>query len=139
MQALIGVGLFLAAAPLFAQELSFKKKGEILKSIKVAELKTLAPLQTIKVWEPHENKEVEYRGYSARALLDAVYGSKWLDAEELLFTCADGYQPSVPLASFKKFNSFFVTERVGQKEFYGRQPIPKRKEGPSGTPLSCMG
>ncbi len=132
LRVLIRVGLVLAAAPLFAQELSFKNKGEILKSIKVAELKTLAPLQTIKVWEPHENKEVEYRGYSARAVLDAIYGSKWLDAEELLFTCADGYQPSVPLASFKKFNSFFVTERVGQKEFTVDNRFQNEKKVPLG-------
>ena len=31
-------------------------------------------------------------------MLDALYGAGWRSEEELLFTCRDGYQPTVPVA-----------------------------------------
>src|SRR5262249_20581424 len=51
------------------------------------------------------------------ALLTKIYGDKWKAAEEILFTCADGYQPSVPVAKVKDYSAYLAVARKGQPEF----------------------
>ncbi len=95
-------------------EFSFKEKGKLIKTLTFKEMTALASPETIKVNEKHEMREVEYRGVSFSVLLDQVYGKKWRMAEELLFTCTDGYQPSVPSEKFARFPNYLAYERVGQ-------------------------
>jgi len=44
-----------------------------------------------------------YTAVPMNDLLDLAYGAKWRTREEFLFTCSDGYQPSIPVAEFLQY------------------------------------
>jgi mono/diheme cytochrome c family protein len=92
---------------------TFQSKGKTVNAWDHAELEKRAPAQEIEVWEPHEKKLVKYRGFSMQKLLTAAYGEGWRKQEEILFTCSDGYQPSLPIARFLSQPAVLAFERVG--------------------------
>ncbi len=94
-------------------ELKFLIHGKPVKTLSQTELEKLVPAQELTVWEPHEAKEVKYKGFPANALLDKVYGNEWRKIEDVLFTCTDGYQPSIAVERFLKYDGLFAFERVG--------------------------
>ena len=89
-----------AATPARADDsaLAFRRRGEAVASRDLAALRKLAHAETVRVWEPYEQREVAFLALRFDAVLDALYGAGWRSEEELLFTCRDGYQPSVPVA-----------------------------------------
>ncbi|MCB0403230.1 MAG: cytochrome c [Bdellovibrionales bacterium] len=89
-----------------AQDLSFRSHGKEIRSLSLAELKKLVPAKDITIFEPHEKQKVTYSAVAARAVFEAVFKDEWNEADEVLFTCADGYQPSVPASKFKKFAAY---------------------------------
>ena len=96
---------------------TFKKQGKLIKAFPFEEMKQRVAPTKITVHEPHEDKPVTYSGIKMSSLLDAAYGPTWRDAEELLFTCTDGYQPSIPGERFKKQESFVAFSREGSPTF----------------------
>lgn len=80
-------------------------------------LEGLVPPVPVKTFETHEGKEVAWRGIPARKLLDVAFDKNWEKAEEILFTCEDGYQPSIPVAKFKQYDAYFAVARADQEAF----------------------
>ena len=99
------------------QELTFKDHGRLVKKISLQQLESLTRAKTVTVFEPHESEIRDYIGFSVNQLLYAVYGKGWETAEEVLFTCSDGYQPSIPSSQFRKYASYLVYASLGKKEF----------------------
>ncbi|MCA9544317.1 MAG: c-type cytochrome [Myxococcales bacterium] len=48
---------------------------------------------------PGASAPVAWRGVPLRAALQQGFGAGWRAADELLFTCLDGYQPALPVAT----------------------------------------
>lgn len=92
---------------------TFRQGGKEVKRLTRAELEKAATPQAITVWEPHESREVTYEGFPFQKLLSAAYGESWKKTEEILFTCADGYQPSLPVTRFLETPAYLVYERKG--------------------------
>jgi hypothetical protein len=69
------------------------------------------PAETVRVYEPYEQREVSYRALRFDAVLDALYGDRWRREEELLFTCLDGYQPSVPVSRVLAHKAWLAVAR----------------------------
>ncbi len=112
--------LTLTLAALFLTQLAcandafiFKDHGKIVRAITFEELAKIAPPQPHAIFEPHESAAVTYHGLDFNVLLDAVYGKTWRQAEELLFTCSDGYQPSIPGSRFVQHKSILAFSRNG--------------------------
>ena len=103
------LALLIASVSPFTEPLKFLRHGNLVKAPD-----TLVPTVEMTVWDPHENKEVKYKGYPANALLDKIYGREWRKIEDVLFTCADGYQPSIPVQRFLKNEALFAFERLGE-------------------------
>jgi len=99
------------------QEFTFKDHGEITKKISVEELKTLAIPVEKSVYDPLEQTTTTYKALPLNTVLEKIYGGKLKQAEELLFTCSDGYKPSIPQDAFSVAHTFLAFERVGQKSF----------------------
>ena len=57
-----------------------------------------ARAQTVRVFEPYEQREVASSRCRFDRVLDSRLRRSWREEEELLFTCRDGYRPSVPVA-----------------------------------------
>ena len=109
MTALFSVSLAKAA--------DFKDHGAFIRHAETAELKKLVPAKKIKVIEPHESVEREYEVIPADGLFNAIYGEKWKLAEEILFTCSDGYQPSIPVSRFLKYKAYLAFRRTDSEVF----------------------
>ncbi len=115
--------IFLAIALLFlsdktwSQELIFKNHGKLFKNLSLEQLEKITPPTTIVIFEPHELENRRFTGFPLNSLLTAVYGKDLKTAEEILFTCLDGYQPSIPSIKFKKYSSYLVYASPDKREF----------------------
>lgn len=100
-----------------SEELVFKDRGKVVKSLSLEWIEKLIPSKTVMVFDPHESENREYAGFPINALFTEAYGEKWRKTEEILFTCSDGYQPSIPSDRFKKYPAYLVYGRADKKEF----------------------
>ena len=69
------------------------------------------------MFEPYEQREVAFVALRFDAVLDALYGAGWRREDELLFTCRDGYQPTVPVARVLAHRAWLAFERAGAPAF----------------------
>lgn len=109
--------LMLLSGTTWSNELIFKDHSKVIKTLSLEQIGKLIPAKTVIVFEPHESENREYVGFPINTLFIEVYGEKWKGAEEILFTCLDGYQPSIPSARFKKYPAYVVYGRADKKEF----------------------
>ncbi len=79
---------------------------------KTYELEALGKPVDVSVLEPHEQKALTFKALPLDVVLDKTYGPEWRKQEELLFTCADGYQPSIPVALLRDHKAYLA---VGMK------------------------
>ena len=68
---------------------------------------------TVAVHEPYEQREVRFEAFPALALFDEMFGPTWRTADELLFTCADGYRATVPVSRFLAHEAYVAIAREG--------------------------
>ena len=117
MQRLVYLSLLLLMAcreaPGNSRAIELKFRGEAHTSFKMADVKL--PVHEITVWEPYENREVTFKAISFNALLDRKLGRSWREQDEILFTCADGYQPSVPVQRFLEHSAYAAFGRRKSK------------------------
>jgi hypothetical protein len=114
------LALYLAFAPAAraaGDTLTLKNHGKDVRTLTLAELTQLVPPETVRTHEFHEDKENLYKGVPMSALLTKVYGDAWKKADEVLFTCADGYQPSIPVAKFRDHPGYLAVGRADQDAF----------------------
>jgi mono/diheme cytochrome c family protein len=107
------------ALPARADEraLAFRRHGELVASRDLDALQKLAPRQTVRVFEPYEQREVTFAALRLDTVLDALYGAGWRGEDELLFTCRDGYQPSVPVARVLAHRAWLAFARAEAPAF----------------------
>lgn len=115
-----------------AQELSFKNKKASVQNLTLEQIRQQLPVKDIKVYEPHEKREVTYTGVAMRDLLQKVYKSDWQKAEEVLFTCVDGYQPSIPMTQFQKYDAYLVFRRADDPKFNVTNKLQNNETVPLG-------
>lgn len=88
--------------------IEFINKGKTIQILPLAEIDQHLTKQTLKIFEVHEKQERIYQVYSATALFDFIFGSDWRKAEEIIFICEDGYQPSIPVTKFLQHDAYFA-------------------------------
>lgn len=109
--------------PVYAQTnvvealIEFRNPDGLVKSLKPAELNTLAQQKTLKVFEVHEGRERQYKVYPAQLVFDQMFGSSWRTADEIIFTCQDGYQPSIPVAKFLTYDAYLAVASADNTPF----------------------
>jgi mono/diheme cytochrome c family protein len=117
----------LAAAPSAHADIVFKSHGKVVKTASVTELSALVSPRDIVIWEPHEKKEVTFKAFPADELLTKVYGEDWRKSEEALFTCSDGYQPSLPVSEFSAHKGYLAFARADDADFSVMSPDTHEK------------
>jgi mono/diheme cytochrome c family protein len=93
--------------------LAFRRYGELVSARNLDELTRNADAQSVRVFEPYEQREVSFRGLRFDRVLDAIYGKEWRTGDEILFTCRDGYQPTVPVARVIEHAAWLAFARDG--------------------------
>jgi mono/diheme cytochrome c family protein len=107
-----------AAVPSGAADvLVFKERGEFRVSISTTELAKLVAPVDVEIWEPHEKRKERFKAFPADALFAKIYGDGWKKSEEALFTCTDGFQPSIPLAEFAAHRGYLAFARADEHDF----------------------
>jgi mono/diheme cytochrome c family protein len=107
--ALFACALALAAMPArSAGDVEFKTDGKTVKSLSVEDLRMVAPVVSLKVFEAHEKKDRVYRAIPVRPVFDKIFGKNWETAQEVIFTSIDGYQPSIPVAKFLAHDAYLA-------------------------------
>ncbi|MEM4657924.1 MAG: c-type cytochrome [Candidatus Methanosuratincola sp.] len=91
-----------------AETLTFKLRGSPLKTLSVEEMSRLVAPVEVSVFEPHEGRIRRYKGFPFSALLNAVYPDGVSGVDEVLFACRDGYQPSIPIDTFGRYQSYLI-------------------------------
>jgi len=98
-------------APAFSQNhtnIEFKDQGQVVRTLSLADLGSITATVSLKVFEAHEKRERTYQAYPVWPLFDHIFGKTWQQAEEIVFTSADGYQPSIPVARFLAHDAYFA-------------------------------
>ena len=106
-------------------ELSFSRRGVPEAVHALAALRESVPSSSVRVFEPYEGREVGFSALRLDRVLDFVYGVSWRVEEELLFTCRDGYQPTIPVQRVLSHRAWLAFERTDQEGF----TIRKRESG----------
>ncbi len=105
--------------------IAFRRHGEPVATRDLAALEQITRPERLRVFEPYEQREIEFSALRFERVLDALYGAEWRVEDELLFTCRDGYQPTVPVARVLAHAAWLAFERVGSPAF----TIRKRESG----------
>ena len=121
----VGVATSIAAEPDTATTLAFSRHSQPIARLSLAELEQLTPRQAIEVHEPYEDGPARFAALSLERVLDAVYTPSWRSEEELLFSCLDGYQPTVPVARALTHRAWLALDRLDRPGF----SIRKRESG----------
>jgi mono/diheme cytochrome c family protein len=110
------VALIAVAAP-ESPGLRFARHGAPVATETLASLREQIPTSRVRVHEPYETSEVGFEALPFAAVLDAIYSPSWREEEELLFTCTDGYQPTVPVQRVLQHKAWLAFDRVGEADF----------------------
>lgn len=108
---ILSSGNIFLPAPAFSQDginIEFKDRGSVVRILSLTELGNMTDSVQLKVFEAHEKRERTYHAYPARPLLDAIFGKRWEQSEEIVFTSTDGYQPSIPVERFLSHDAYFA-------------------------------
>ncbi|MGE4234390.1 MAG: c-type cytochrome [Bacteriovoracia bacterium] len=92
-------------------DIEFKNHGRQVKTLTIEEIEKITPKKEITVYLIGENQKATFTGFEVNPLFDKALGSNWRTGEEVLFTCTDGYQPSVPVERFLMHKAYLVFER----------------------------
>ena len=71
----------------------------------------------VTIIEPHMSRDVTYVGRPFNEILEELFGSTWRQKEEILLTCADGYQSSIPVDKFLAHKAWLVWGRSDKASF----------------------
>lgn len=125
--ALVAATLLVTAAARGGEphRLAFARHGAAVATRDLEALKTSIPVAEIRVHEPYEQREARFAALPFDQVLDAIYSPSWRGEEELLLTCADGYQPTVPVARFLRHRAWLAFDRSDGPGF----TIEKRESG----------
>jgi mono/diheme cytochrome c family protein len=65
----------------------------------------------VRVFDPYEQTEVTFTALPLEGVLDQAYGASWREHEAILFTCRDGYQPTIPVRRVLAQRAFLAIDR----------------------------
>ncbi len=114
---LLGALWALGASEPGPDRLGFARHGQPVATRSAAALQRALPVETVRVFEPYEQREVAFLAFDFPRVLDAVYGEGWRGEEELLFTCRDGYQPTLPVRRVLEHRAWLAFARPGGAPF----------------------
>jgi len=97
--------------------LHFARHGEPVATATLESLRARFPASRVRVREPYETGAVAFEAFAFVDVLDAIYSREWRDEEEILFTCSDGYQPTVPVQRVLQHRAWLAFDRVGEAGF----------------------
>src|SRR5690606_6681566 len=106
--------LLLIALPALGASLDLDYRGKRAKTVASAAV-TSQGAADLRVFEPHESREVTYRAVPLNPLLDTHLGKHWRERDVLVFRCRDGYQAAIETERFLKNKAWLAFARNGSE------------------------
>lgn len=100
-----------------APDLRFARHGVPVAAKTTSELESVADPRSIRVFDPYEEREIEFEAFPLDVVLDAVFSPSWREEEEILFTCSDGYQPTLPVPRVLEHDAWLAFDRIDRDGF----------------------
>lgn len=76
----------------------------------------IEPLE-VEVFEPHQRTKMAFAALPLPQVLDDAYGDIWREREAIVFTCRDGYEPTIAVRRVLNHSAFLALNRLDQAEF----------------------
>ncbi len=113
------VALASSLLPAFAEnhDIEFRKDGHPVRTLSVNELRSIVPDVSLEVFEAHERQNRTYRAVPVQKVFDSVFGKGWRQAQEIIFTSIDGFQPSLPVEKFLAHEGYLALAHVDGTPF----------------------
>jgi mono/diheme cytochrome c family protein len=93
------------------RSLEFLVDSRSVTSLTAGALTQAVAPRPVRVFDPYEQTEVTFTALPLAGVLDQAYGSSWREHEAILFTCRDGYQPTIPVRRVLAQQAFLAFER----------------------------
>jgi cytochrome c2 len=89
------------------------------KTFQISELKKILKTHEVTILEPHERySKKTFLGFSFNEVLNYAYGNQqWQNNEQAVFTCHDGYKPTLPVKRFKEHKAYLAFAIKGSDKF----------------------
>ena len=100
--------------------IEFQQGDKMVKVLSLDAIRAITPPVSLKIFEPHENRERIYQALPARPVLDHVFGKEWEQAREIVFTSIDGFQPSIPVEKFLAHPAYLAPS-VALRKWFGHE------------------
>ncbi|SCX20010.1 Cytochrome C oxidase, cbb3-type, subunit III [Nitrosomonas eutropha] len=97
--------------------IKFKNQDNVVQLLKPEELDTFSRQTILNIFEVHERRERQYKAYPVQPVLDRIFGQGWRAADEIVFSCKDGYQPSIPVAKFLAYDAYLAVASADGSPF----------------------
>ena len=97
--------------------LRFFVESKPTKSLTLGDLTQHIEPRRLVVLEPYEHAQVAFTALPLEQVLDEAYGPSWRTHEAILFTCLDGYEPTIPVRRVLEHRSFLAIDRPGDAGF----------------------
>jgi mono/diheme cytochrome c family protein len=107
--------------------LGFFVDSKPAKSLTLGDLTQHIEPRRLVVLEPYEHEQVAFTALPLEQVLDEAYGPSWRTHEAILFTCLDGYEPTIPVRRVLEHRAFLAIDRPGDAGF----TVLKDEEGTS--------
>jgi hypothetical protein len=107
------------------RSLEFFVESQPVTSLTVEQLTRSIEPRRVQVFEPYEQTEVAFTALPLDQVFDKAYGTSWREREAILFTCRDGYQPTIAVRRVLDQRAFLAIDRPGDVGF----SILKYEEG----------
>ncbi len=108
-----------------ARSIEFLIESRPVKSLTAEALKKKVKPLRLEVFEPYEHANVVFTALPLERVLDEAYGPSWRTHEAILFSCRDGYEPTIPVRRVLDHQAFLAIARPGDVGF----TILKDEEG----------
>ena len=106
-----------------ASSVEFQQGDKMVKVLSLDAIRAITPAVSLKIFEPHENRERVYQALPVRPVLDHVFGKEWEKAREIVFTSIDGFQPSIPVEKFLAHPAYFAFGSPDNAPFTTTNPV----------------
>jgi hypothetical protein len=106
-----------------ASSVEFQQGDKMVKVLSLDAIRAITPAVSLKIFEPHENRERVYQALPVRPVLDHVFGKEWEKAREIVFTSIDGFQPSIPVEKFLAHRAYFAVGSPDNAPFTTTNPV----------------
>jgi mono/diheme cytochrome c family protein len=99
------------------QSLAFLSESQPVMSLTVEELTQRIKPRRVEVFEPYERAKVVFTALPLERVFDEAYGPSWRTRDAILFSCRDGYEPTIPVRRVLDHRAYLAVDRPGEIGF----------------------